>query len=136
MIAAVLLDLDDTLVAFDAVTDSSWRAVIASYCEGRPVDPEALHAAVRRVSDDYWSDPERHRIGRRDIAATRRRIVSLAFAGLGLSAADALAVADRYSSFRLEAMYLLPGAADTLAALRSAGVRLALLTNGDGETQR
>lgn len=136
MIEAVLLDLDDTLVAFDVVTESSWQAVIAWYCEGRAFDPQALHAAVRRVSDAYWSDPERHRLGRLDMQATRQRIVAEAFAGLGLDAADACQVADRYGRVRLDRMYLLPGAVEALQTLRRRGARLALLTNGDGESQR
>ena len=136
MISAVLLDLDDTLVAFDAVTESSWQAVVAEYCGGRGLDPRALRAAIRRVSDAWWSDPERHRVGRLDMLVTRRRLVAEAFAGLGLPAGDATAVADRYSRVRLDAMHLLPGATETLSALRAAGMRLALLTNGDGETQR
>jgi putative hydrolase of the HAD superfamily len=136
MIEAVILDLDDTLVAFDAVTEISWRAVIAAWCEGRTEDPHAVYATIRRVSDEHWSDPERHRVGRLDMLATRRMIVARAFLELGLAEADAVAVADSYSRIRLDAMYLLPGADQTLAALRRAGVRLALLTNGDGETQR
>ncbi len=136
MIAAVLFDLDDTLVAFDAVSESSWRAVIRWYCADRPLDPQALYAAVGRVSDRYWSDPERHRVGRLDMAATRRRIVAEAFTSLGLPATDADLVADRYGRVRLEAMYLLPGALEALAALRRCGHRLALLTNGDSEIQR
>ena len=136
VIAAVLFDLDDTLVAFDAVTESSWRAVIASWCEGRAADPHAVYAAIRRTSDAWWSDPERHRAGRQDMFATRRMLVGRAFEELGLDAADAVAVADSYSRVRLDAMYLLPGAAETLSALRRAGLRLALLTNGDSETQR
>ncbi len=136
MIAAVLFDLDDTLVAFDAVTEGAWQAVTSGYCEGRALDPRTLRAAIRRVSDEYWSDPERHRAGRLDMIATRRRIVAEAFAALGLQAGDAADVADRYSRVRLDGMYVLPGAVQTLGALRNAGVRLALLTNGDGETQR
>ena len=136
MIAAVLFDLDDTLVAFDAVTESSWQAVVAEYCGGRGLDPQALRAAIRRVSDAWWSDPERHRVGRLDMLATRRRLVAEAFAGLGLPAGDATARGGSLPRVRLDAMHLLPGATETLSALRAAGMRLALLTNGDGETQR
>jgi putative hydrolase of the HAD superfamily len=136
VIEAVLLDLDDTLVAFDAVTDKAWRSVIARYCEASSVDPAALYGAVRRASDEYWSDPERHRAGRLDMLAARRRIVATAFGALDLPGGEASALADRYSQVRLEEMYLLPGAAETLAALRAEGTRLALLTNGESGTQR
>jgi putative hydrolase of the HAD superfamily len=133
----VLFDLDDTLVAFDAVTNQSWRQVCLEYGTSNPgLDPEALFAAIRKVSDWYWSDPERHRIGRNNMPPARRKIVREAFLTMDLPEADADAVAERYSAVRLENMYLLPGAQSALGLLRSRGYRLGLLTNGDGETQR
>jgi putative hydrolase of the HAD superfamily len=134
---AILVDLDDTLVAFDAVTDSSWRQVCAEHAVRREgTDPARLFDAIKSVSVRYWSDPERHRIGRADIRTARRGIVSEAFAALGLPPEDAVGLADRYSTVRLENMYLLPGAHEALDALRARGLRLALVTNGDSETQR
>ena len=136
-ICGILFDLDDTLVAFDAVTNPSWREVCLEYSTTRPgVDPEALFAAIRKVSDWYWNDPERHRIGRNNIPPARRRIVREAFLTMDLPEVDADALAERYSTVRLENMYVLQGTHSTLDLLRSRGYRLGLLTNGDGETQR
>jgi len=133
----ILFDLDDTLVAFDAVTNSSWREVCLEYTTANPeVDPEALFVAIRKVSDWYWGDPERHRIGRNNMAPARRSVVREAFQTLDLPPADADALADRYGRVRLDNMYILPAAESTLDLLRSRGYRLGLLTNGDGETQR
>jgi putative hydrolase of the HAD superfamily len=133
----ILFDLDDTLVAFDAVTNQSWKEVCLEYTTSKPgLNPEALFAAIRKVSDWYWSDSERHRIGRNNMAPARRSIVREAFLTMDLPEADADAVAERYSTVRLENMYLLPGAQSTLDLLLSRGYRLGLLTNGDGETQR
>ncbi len=133
----ILFDLDDTLVAFDAVTNPSWREVCLEYSTSKPgLNPEALFAAIRKVSDWYWSDPERHRIGRNNMPPARRRIVREAFLTMDLPEVDADALAERYSTVRLENMYVLPGAQSTLDLLRSRGYRLGLLTNGDGETQR
>jgi putative hydrolase of the HAD superfamily len=133
----ILFDLDDTLVAFDAVTNQSWREVCLEYTTSKPgLNPEALFAAIRKVSDWYWSDPERHRIGRNNMPPARRKIVREAFLTMELPEADADTVAERYSTVRLENMYLLPGAQSTLYLLLSRGYRLGLLTNGDGETQR
>ncbi len=100
------------------------------------LNPEALFAAIRKVSDWYWSDPERHRIGRNNMLPARRKIIREAFLTMDLPEADADAMAERYSTVRLENMYLLPGAQSTLDLLLSRGYRLGLLTNGDGETQR
>jgi putative hydrolase of the HAD superfamily len=133
----VLFDLDDTLVAFDAVTNQSWNEVCLEYTTSKPgLNPEALFSAIRKVSDWYWSDPERHRIGRNNMPPARRSIVREAFLTMDLPEADADVVAERYSTVRLENMYLLPGAQSTLDLLFSRGYRLGLLTNGDGETQR
>jgi len=136
-ICGILFDLDDTLVAFDAVTNQSWREVCLEYSTANPgLDPETLFAAIRKVSDWYWSDPERHRIGRNNMPPARRRVVREAFLTMGLPGDDADAMAERYSTVRLENMYVLPGAQSTLDLLRSRGYRLGLLTNGDGETHR
>jgi putative hydrolase of the HAD superfamily len=136
-ICGILFDLDDTLVAFDAVTNQSWKEVCLEYTTSKPgLSPEALFAAIRKVSDWYWSDPERHRIGRNNMPPARRRVVREAFLTMGLPEDDADAMAERYSMVRLENMYVLPGAHSTLDLLRSRGYRLGLLTNGDGETQK
>ncbi len=136
-VCGVLFDLDDTLVAFDAVTNSSWREVCHEYSAVNPgVDPEVLFASIKKVSDWYWSDPERHRIGRNNLPVARRAVLREAFLAMDLPEAHADATAERYSTVRLDNMYVLPGAHGTLDLLRSRGCRLALLTNGDGETQR
>jgi putative hydrolase of the HAD superfamily len=134
---ALLVDLDDTLVAFDAVTESSWRQVCAEYRAAHPsVDADSLMTRIKAASDEYWRDPERHRAGRADILNTRRMFVSRAFAALGLPAPDAVRLADRYSTVRIDAMYLLPGVHEALARIRARGCALVLVTNGDGAGQR
>ena len=136
-ICGILFDLDDTLVAFDAVTNQSWKEVCLEYTTSKPgLNPEALFAAIRKVSDWYWGDPERHRIGRNNMPPARRSIVREAFLTMDLPEIDADATAERYSTVRLDNMYVLPGVQSTLGLLRSRGYRLGLLTNGDGETQR
>jgi putative hydrolase of the HAD superfamily len=124
-------------VAFDAVTDRSWEQVCLEYLgRGCPVSLTALVQAIRERSTWYWSDPERHREGRLNILEARRGFVTEAFAALGLPAADAVALADRYSVVRLDNMHVMDGAHAVLSRLRSAGIRLALVTNGDGPGQR
>jgi len=136
-IRALFFDLDDTIVAFDAVTEPSWRQVCAAYCGRAPrVDPARLLGTIREFSSRYWSDPERHRIGRLDIVTARKAFVKDAFASLGLPAADAEELAVTYSRVRTENMYIFPGARETLEALRGRGMKMALITNGDAEGQR
>ena len=45
-------------------------------------------------------------------------------------------LADRFTTYRDEQMHVFPGALETIDAIRAAGVRLALITNGDGPGQR
>lgn len=136
-VRAVLFDLDDTLVAFDAVTDQSWHQVCLDYHRaGHQVDPGVLAARIKDSSDWYWGDDDRHRWGRANILEARREIVSRAFAAMDLPKADAIALADHYSSVRLKNMYLLEGVHPTLGRLQHTGHSLALVTNGDGAGQR
>lgn len=134
----ILFDLDDTIIAFDAVSDGVWRRVCAEFA-GRcgVADADRLYGAVTQVARWYWSNAERHRIGRLNLDATRRQIVRLALDKLGLDnppAADQ--IADAYSVQREEAIVFLPGAEETLRRLVDRGVSLALMTNGEAGKQR
>ena len=134
---AVIFDLDDTLVAFDLVTESTWRQVCDEYASENPAHPAAdVYDAVSKESHWYWSDEERHRVGRNDIVAARRGIVKSAFEKHGLPLQDAVKVADRYSALRLENMYLIPGAKEILDNLQARRFRLGMISNGDSPIQR
>jgi len=61
------------------------------------------------VADAYWSDSERHRFGRLDLDNTRRRLVSQAFANLGVEAALAVEATNAFISLREHRMGLFPG---------------------------
>lgn len=137
MIDAILFDLDDTLVAFDAVTEPSWIQVCDEFANKTGlVKSELLRQTITKHSNRYWSDEERHRIGRLDIEETRRKLVSLAFEELALPIDEAVRLADRYSSVRLDNMYVFPETDKTLSYLRSHDIKLALVTNGDSLNQR
>jgi putative hydrolase of the HAD superfamily len=96
-----------------------------------------LVEAVHRVRAWYWSDAERHRIGRLDLLAAYREVVRMACEEVGLarsSAADKIAA--HYRSRRDEEIRPFPDAVETVRWLRDAGCRLALLTNGAAGAQR
>ncbi len=131
------MDLDDTLVAFDLVTESTWRQVCDEYCtQGTSIKSAELYEAVTKESKWYWSDEERHRIGRNDIVSARRGIVKTAFEKYGFPVADATRVADRYSELRLLNMYLLPGVEETLHSIKGRNIPIAMISNGDSPIQR
>jgi putative hydrolase of the HAD superfamily len=135
---AIFFDLDDTIVSFTASTAMCWQQVCAAY--GWQIDsitPEELHQAIDEYSRWYWQDPERHRHGRQNLPQTRRDIVAAVLENLGV---DNLALADKignaYTLTRDQAIWLLPGAMDTLRYLQKKGIRLALVTNGTSYEQR
>ena len=140
---AILFDLDDTILSAYRRPEAAWLAVADELAELiAPLTPEAVAAAVSRQAVAFWADAERHRIWRQKLGDARRQIVSSALSGLAaetrtaVSSGAAVRLADRFTAYRDEQMHVFPGAYDTLDALRSAGVRLALITNGDGPGQR
>ncbi len=135
---AILFDLDDTIIAFDAVAAPAWRSVCAAYApRAAGLAPEALLAAIDTARTAYWADAERHRRGRLNLAAARRELVGQALEALGIGRPDLAAeIADAYSVEREALIDLLPGALETLQTFRERGTPLALITNGSAAGQR
>lgn len=134
---AILFDLDDTLIAFDAVSEAAWQEVIATHAARIHIDASAMRSAINAHATWYWSDAERHRIGRHSLPQTRRVLVQQALQKLGhndMSAAHA--IADDYTALRTALIHLLPGVHALLTDLQQRGVRMGLVTNGTTEEQR
>jgi len=135
---AILLDLDDTIVADTINADRCWRTVCRRFAVEVPgLTPDRLLAEIERVRDWYWGDPDRHRRGRLDLEQARRELVCMALQALRADQADlARRIAQDFSALRDGALRPFPGAIDTLRRLRNRGVRLALVTNGSSAAQR
>lgn len=135
---AILLDLDDTILAFDAVADDCWRSLCSRYSAELPgVAADRLFAAITQSRAWFWSDDDRHRWGRSDLPAARRQVVARAFGELGLNReAVALQLADDYTVEREELVRPFHGALETIQELKRQGVDLALVTNGAASFQR
>jgi putative hydrolase of the HAD superfamily len=140
---AILFDLDDTIISAYGRADLAWSAVLAEFAPAlAPLDSGAVLAALLSTATAFWADPERHRIWRQKIRAARREIVALTFAELERQgevvphATMQQKFADRFSDFRNENLRLFEDSHATIDALRAAGVKLALVTNGAGEDQR
>jgi putative hydrolase of the HAD superfamily len=134
---AILFDLDSTIITWETPPEIIWNSVCRRYmAELSGLEPADVYQAIRSVSDWYWSDPERHRTGRLDLPAHRRKIVRMAFSRLHRDDFDlADKIADAYSVARQQGESLVPGAIATLKGLRQRGISLALVTNGGSAIQ-
>lgn len=135
---AILLDLDNTILASGSLSEECWRRVydrLAPRIDGLGI--EKLLITVGEVGSWYWSDAERHTRGRFNPGIARREIVSLTFARLGIDAPEmAHELADSFLDEREKAVAPYAGAIETLKHFRNRGYRLALLTNGGSQSQR
>ena len=135
---AILFDLDDTILKFDVLAERFWMEACEAFePELLGVTGESLLDAIHESRDWYWGDPARHKRGRLNLGVARREVVGGALQRLGIEDPDlAGRIGDSYSAQRDAAVEPFPGAVSTLKKLRADGVRLGLITNGNGKSQR
>ena len=135
---AMLLDLDDTILAYDAVAEPTWLRVCAQYASEVGVSSaEGLWTVTRESRQRFWSDPERSVSGRRDLNKASQEVVAHALRRIGVE--DhllVLRIVDVYRKLRDEAIEPIAGAIESLEFVKSAGVQLVLVTNGTSFGQR
>lgn len=135
--AHIILDLDDTIVDYSAPGAEAWAGIIPRFARRIGVSPDRLRDAVMTSSNRYWSDPVRHREGRLSQVKARRTYIREAFHSLGLDDPEvADEMADTFSREREERVRLFDGASQALEAMRAAGARMVMLTNGEAPLQR
>ena len=83
---AVLLDLDDTILDDTGGVISHAGVTRVAHIDRamNGLDPEVVFDAIDRMREWVWSDPERHRVGRLELAWARGEVVRLALADLGV----------------------------------------------------
>ncbi len=135
---AVLLDLDDTILAYDAVYEKAWQTVFRKPLpQATEVDISRICAAIKQTGEWYYGDPERLRRAGQDRHAARREVVAIALSSLGIDDRRlARELADSYGEEKDKAMFVYPGAIETIRHFKKEGIPLALLTNGSSEYQR
>lgn len=132
-----LFDLDDTILSINASVEQSWYKVSADFSARHGLQVDRLIAAIGEVKDWYWSDLERHRKGRLDLANARREVVEIALNKLDFKdIKTARELSDAYGEEIEKHMQPFPGAIDTLRHFRRSNIMLALVTNGASEVQR
>lgn len=135
---AILFDLDDTIVADDAVNEKAWQRVfenpVFQACE---FDIPKLRSIIKQIGEWYYDDSERLRRARQDLRTARREVVSISLSSLDIDDPElACKLADSYGAEKEKAIFVYPGAIETINHLKNDGIRLALVTNGSSEFQR
>lgn len=134
---AMLIDLDDTILDTTLSADRVWFQTAEAFAHELGMPAAEIEAALAPSRQWYWADPERNRLGRLNLYQARIDVTLHGLQRIGLDDPDlARRFADHYSENRVTAMTPFPGAIEALDTFRAAGVRLALLSNGKGATQR
>ena len=135
----VCIDLDDTILSDSTgPVDESWVSACAT-CAAQYGDTSVAEVveAIKSYRDWYWSDSERHRVGRLHMQAARTEIVRQALAAVGIAHPDlAETIVTAYARLRDEGRQPLPGAMKLLQTLQGLGVKTVLITNGESAGQR
>ena len=140
--AAILFDLDDTIITegdrsailLDVATDLADRMT--------PLAPAEVAARVEADLDAFWSTPAAAKAARLGAAfgirQARESVIAATFTELGMAGMPQIATAfcDGFTARRSSGSRLFPGARETVEALKAAGVKLALVTNGAADIQR
>lgn len=134
---AILLDLDDTILNDTGSVQACWEAACLSCAPAFGIEPGVVIKAIQKSGSWFWSDPERHRVGRLDLRRARIEVARLALDGLGIENRELAAnIGGIYDDLRDERIEVFPDAIETLEWFKECGTRLALLTNGNGPPQR
>ena len=138
---AILIDMDDTILSAYGKPDVAWLAVVEEFAaELGPHSARTVAAAIAASGRAFWQNAEPH--WRLKLEEARYEVVRNGFGALTASRGAplpdefAIRLADRFSAYRDEQMFLFPGVHETLQTFKAAGVKLALITNGAGVPQR
>jgi putative hydrolase of the HAD superfamily len=138
---AMLIDMDDTILSAYGRPEIAWNTIAAEFAgEFGPLPPQDVATAVLAFARNFWATAEP--AWRLKLAEARRLTVKGGFAALAAAGRPplpddlAIRLADRFTAYREEEMFVFPGAHDAIDALKVLGIKLALVTNGAADTQR
>ena len=134
---AVFFDMDDTLLNTSGGVDEAWEVVCREFSPQLGCEWERLRTAVREEMKRFWSDEAAvEREWRTRLVQAREHIIGLALDVEKLDREFAPHISRRYWEENSSRMRLFEDATATLDCLRSAGIRIGLITNGPAEMQR
>jgi len=138
---AMLIDMDDTILSAYGRPEIAWNTITAEFAdELAPLRSDQVATAVLSYARQFWSTAEP--AWRIKLVEARRLTVKGGFAALAADGHRALPddlahrIADRFTTYREEEMFVFPGAHEAIDALKALGVKLALVTNGNADMQR
>ena len=138
---AMLIDMDDTILSAYGRPEIAWNTIAAEFAdELAPLEPQVVATEVLAFARKFWANAEP--VWRLKLEDARRETVKGGFAALrtvghpALPDDLAIRIADRFTTFREESVFVFPGAHDAIDGLRARGVKLALVTNGAALMQR
>jgi putative hydrolase of the HAD superfamily len=138
---AMLIDMDDTILSAYGRPEIAWNTIANEFAEEfAPLPPQLVATTILAYARNFWSTAEP--AWRLKLAEARHLTVKGGFAALAAAGHAALPddlavrIADRFSAYREEEMFVFPGAHEAIDKLKALGVKLALVTNGAGDTQR
>jgi putative hydrolase of the HAD superfamily len=138
---AMLIDMDDTILSAYGRPEIAWHNVVSEFADELGlVSPQLVASEVLTFARKFWASAEP--AWRLKLAEARRMTVKGGFAALAAGGHAALPddlairLADRFTAYREEEMFVFPGAHQAIDALKAHGVKLALVTNGAADTQR
>jgi len=137
-IELILFDLDDTLMAFDIVSNEAWDKAADEFIKSNNINIEKniLLENIHKTKKWYWGDPERHRIGRKNLNSTRREILKMALEKFNFETKALEDFADNYSNIHESLWYLFDDVAETLEKIKKMNIKIGAVTNGTSENQR
>jgi putative hydrolase of the HAD superfamily len=138
---AMLIDMDDTILSAYGRPDIAWNYVATEFAgELAPLSPQQVAAAIVASGRKFWASADAE--WRLKLSEARHEVVRGGFSALAAAGHDALSMdlairlANRFTCYREEQMFVFPGAHDAIDALKAYGVKLALVTNGAAVLQR
>jgi putative hydrolase of the HAD superfamily len=138
---AMLIDMDDTILSAYGRPEIAWNTITNEFAgELADLPPQMVAAAILSFARNFWSTAEpawRLKLGEARHLTVKGGFAALAAAGHAPLPDDlAIRIADRFTAYREEEMFVFPGAHEAIDKFKELGVKLALVTNGAADTQR
>ena len=138
---AMLIDMDDTILSAYGRPEIAWNTIAKEFAdELAPLPPELIATTVLAFARNFWANAEA--AWRMKLAEARHLTVKGGFAALAAAGHRALPddlairLADRFTAYREEEMFVFPGAHEAIDTFKALGIKLALVTNGAADMQR